>query len=32
SSWTAHSRIEYLATELLKMRMARAADVRMVAP
>lgn len=32
STWTAHSRIETLATEQLKMRIPSAAEVRMVAP
>ncbi|GAA0278714.1 MULTISPECIES: cell division protein FtsL [Pseudomonas] len=32
STWTAHSRIEVLATEQLKMHIPSAADVRMVAP
>ena len=32
STWTAHSRIEQLATEQLKMRIPNAAEVRMVAP
>ena len=32
STWTAHSRIEVLATEQLKMRIPGAAEVRMVAP
>ena len=32
STWTAHSRIEQLATERLKMRIPNAAEVRMVAP
>lgn len=32
STWTAHSRIENLATEQLKMRISSAAEVRMVAP
>jgi cell division protein FtsL len=32
STWTAHSRIEALATEQLKMRIPDAADIRMVTP
>lgn len=32
STWTAHSRIETLAAEQLKMRIPSAAEVRMVAP
>ena len=32
STWTAHSRIEQLATVQLKMRIPNAAEVRMVAP
>lgn len=32
STWTAHSRIETLATEQLKMSIPEAADVRLVAP
>lgn len=32
STWTAHSRIETLATEQLKMHIPEAADVRLVAP
>jgi len=32
STWTAHSRIEALATDQLKMHVPDAADVRMVAP
>ena len=32
STWTAHSRIEQLASEQLKMRIPSAAEVRMVAP
>ncbi|NBA95597.1 cell division protein FtsL [Pseudomonas sp. R5(2019)] len=32
STWTAHSRIESLAAEQLKMHIPGAADVRMVAP
>ncbi|MDY7561820.1 cell division protein FtsL [Pseudomonas sp. 10B1] len=32
STWTAHSRIETLATEQLHMRIPSAAEVRMVAP
>lgn len=32
STWTAHSRIETLATEQLHMHIPAAADVRMVAP
>ncbi|MDR0280942.1 cell division protein FtsL [Pseudomonas sp. 148P] len=32
STWTAHSRIEILATEQLKMRIPAADEVRMVAP
>ncbi|KPB73062.1 cell division protein FtsL [Pseudomonas cannabina] len=32
STWTAHSRIETLATEQLKMHIPSAAEVRMVAP
>lgn len=32
STWTAHSRIETLATEQLKMLIPEAADVRLVAP
>jgi len=32
STWTAHSRIEVLATEQLKMHIPGAADVKMVAP
>lgn len=32
STWTAHSRIEALATEQLKMRIPNAADIRMVSP
>ena len=32
STWTAHSRIEILATEQLKMHIPSAAEVRMVAP
>ncbi|WP_119143480.1 cell division protein FtsL [Pseudomonas reidholzensis] len=32
STWTAHSRIESLATEQLKMRVPAADEVRMVAP
>jgi cell division protein FtsL len=32
STWTAHSRIETLASEQLKMRIPEAAEVRMVAP
>lgn len=32
STWTAHSRIEALATEQLHMRIPSAAEVRMVAP
>ncbi|KTB86640.1 cell division protein FtsL [Pseudomonas syringae pv. syringae PD2774] len=32
STWTAHSRIETLATEQLKMRIPSAVEVRMVAP
>ncbi|AHF69392.1 cell division protein FtsL [Pseudomonas cichorii] len=32
STWTAHSRIENLATDQLKMRIPNAAEVRMVAP
>jgi cell division protein FtsL len=32
STWTAHSRIETLAAEQLKMRIPDAADIRMVAP
>ncbi|MGE8496190.1 MAG: cell division protein FtsL [Pseudomonas sp.] len=32
STWTAHSRIETLASEQLKMRIPEAADVRMVKP
>ena len=32
STWTAHSRIETLASEQLKMRIPGAAEVRMVAP
>ncbi|WP_392891180.1 cell division protein FtsL [Pseudomonas migulae] len=32
STWTAHSRIEVLATEQLKMHIPGAADVQMVAP
>jgi len=32
STWTAHSRIETLATDQLKMRVPDAAEIRMVAP
>ncbi|OEC35481.1 cell division protein FtsL [Pseudomonas cuatrocienegasensis] len=32
STWTAHSRIETIASEQLKMRIPEAAEVRMVAP
>ncbi|MBF6624828.1 MAG: cell division protein FtsL [Pseudomonadales bacterium 32-61-5] len=32
STWTAHSRIEALATEQLKMHVPEAADVRLVSP
>lgn len=32
STWTAHSRIEVLTTEQLKMHIPGAADVKMVAP
>lgn len=32
STWTAHSRIETLASEQLKMRIPDAAEIRMVAP
>jgi len=32
STWTAHSRIETLATEKLKMRIPSPSEVRMVAP
>lgn len=32
STWTAHSRIETLATDQLKMQIPEAADVRLVAP
>ncbi|MCQ4314035.1 cell division protein FtsL [Stutzerimonas sp. VN223-3] len=32
STWTAHSRIETLATEQLEMQIPAAADVRLVAP
>ncbi|WP_122558723.1 cell division protein FtsL [Pseudomonas viridiflava] len=32
STWTAHSRVENLAAEQLKMRIPSAAEVRMVAP
>jgi cell division protein FtsL len=32
STWTAHSRIETLAAEQLKMRIPDAAEIRMVAP
>ncbi|EIK54241.1 cell division protein FtsL [Stutzerimonas stutzeri TS44] len=32
STWTAHSRIEALATEQLKMHIPAAVDVRLVAP
>lgn len=32
STWTAHSRIETLASEQLKMRVPDAAEIRMVAP
>jgi len=32
STWTAHNRIETLATEQLKMHIPQAADVRLVAP
>lgn len=32
STWTAHSRIETLATDQLKMNIPEAADVRLVAP
>ncbi|MES2820630.1 MAG: cell division protein FtsL [Pseudomonadota bacterium] len=32
STWTAHNRIETLASERLKMRIPEAAEVRMVAP
>ncbi|MGY4530976.1 cell division protein FtsL [Pseudomonas sp. TE3786] len=32
STWTAHSRIETLASEQLKMRIPEPAEVRMVAP
>jgi len=32
STWTAHSRIEALAAEQLKMRIPDAAEIRMVAP
>ncbi len=32
STWTAHSRIEALATEQLKMKIPNAADIRMVSP
>ncbi|WP_028240322.1 cell division protein FtsL [Stutzerimonas azotifigens] len=32
STWTAHSRIEALASEQLKMHVPQAADVRLVAP
>ncbi|MCW3149872.1 cell division protein FtsL [Stutzerimonas stutzeri] len=32
STWTAHSRIEALASEQLKMHIPAAADVRLVAP
>ncbi|MFP6862086.1 cell division protein FtsL, partial [Pseudomonas sp.] len=32
STWTAHNRIETLATERLSMRIPDAAEVRMVAP
>ncbi|HWV08335.1 MULTISPECIES: cell division protein FtsL [unclassified Pseudomonas] len=32
STWTAHSRIETLASEQLKMRIPEAAEVRMVKP
>ncbi|GAA0389624.1 cell division protein FtsL [Pseudomonas veronii subsp. inensis] len=32
STWTAHSRIEVLATEQLKMHIPSASEVRMVAP
>ncbi|TBU78527.1 cell division protein FtsL [Pseudomonas daroniae] len=32
STWTAHNRIEALASEQLKMRIPDAAEVRMVAP
>jgi cell division protein FtsL len=32
STWTAHSRIEALATEQLKMRIPDAAQIRMVSP
>ena len=32
STWTAHSRIEALASEQLKMRSPEAAEIRMVAP
>lgn len=32
STWTAHNRIESLASETLKMRIPEAAEVRLVAP
>ncbi|ACO77544.1 cell division protein FtsL [Azotobacter vinelandii CA] len=32
STWTAHGRVETLATETLKMRVPDAAEVRLVAP
>lgn len=32
STWTAHNRIETLASDQLKMRIPEAADVRLVAP
>lgn len=32
STWTAHNRIETLASETLKMRIPEAAEVRLVAP
>ncbi|AMA44846.1 cell division protein FtsL [Pseudomonas monteilii] len=32
STWTAHSRIESLATEQLKMRVPAADEIRMIAP
>lgn len=32
STWTAHNRIESLATEQLKMRIPEPAEIRMVAP
>ena len=32
STWTAHNRIETLATEQLKMRVPQAAEIRLVAP